>query len=108
MQMPVPHWLGMVAPHTCGLGHVPQDSVPPHPSEIVPHVAPSIAQVIALHAHRLATPAPPQVSNPAHAPQSSLPMQPSSAIPHSAPRSAHVFRLQAQTFASTSAIGIVC
>jgi hypothetical protein len=46
---PPPHWFGATAPHTWGGGHVPQFSVPPHLSAIVPQFAPSTWQVVGTH-----------------------------------------------------------
>jgi hypothetical protein len=40
---------------------VPQVSVPPQPSEIVPHVLPWAAQVVGVQPHALAVPPPPHV-----------------------------------------------
>jgi hypothetical protein len=34
-----PHWLGPPPPHVAGAMQLPQLSVPPHPSGIVPHAA---------------------------------------------------------------------
>src|ERR1043165_4331054 len=45
VHVPAPHWLGAGAPHTCMPGQLPQGSVLPQPSEMVPHLAPTAAQV---------------------------------------------------------------
>jgi hypothetical protein len=91
---PIPHWLGIVAPQTCMPVHVPHMIVFPQPSEVVPHLAPSAAQVVGLHSHLVTL----QVNGAAQLPQSSLPPQPSSTIPHSALACWHVFGGQAHTF----------
>jgi hypothetical protein len=40
--VPAPHLLPV---HVCPLGHVPQLSTPPHPSDTMPQVAPTCEQV---------------------------------------------------------------
>jgi hypothetical protein len=69
---------------------LPHESVPPHPSEIVPHCAPIASQVVGMHGlHVLAT-----VSQAEPAPQDahvSSPPQPSGTFPH---RPSHVFGTQ--------------
>jgi hypothetical protein len=36
-------------PHVAGVAHFPQSSIPPHPSDTDPQLAPSVAQVTGLH-----------------------------------------------------------
>jgi hypothetical protein len=42
------HWL--LALQVCPVGQVPQASVPPQPSLILPQIAPSAVQVVGVHA----------------------------------------------------------
>ena len=59
-----PHTPGIEPPpHKLGETQLPQDNVPPHPSESEPQFFPRAAQVVGVHTpHTLAVPAPPQVS----------------------------------------------
>ncbi len=77
-------------PQVSGGLQVPHTSVPPHPSDTLPQVAPRSAQVFGLHPQALGTSAPPQVSGAVQPPQSRITPQPSESLPHSAPRSAQV------------------
>ena len=75
--------------------HLPQSSVPPQPSEMVPQLAPRLAHVVGVHElpapHTLATPPAPQLWPAGHAPpQSSVPPQPSGRLPQSLPSAAQV------------------
>ncbi len=79
-----PHWPWV---HTSGSLQLPQTMLFPQPSLMVPHDAPTSAQVFAVHPQALACPPPPHVSGDVHAPQSSTLPQPSLVVPHSAPRS---------------------
>ena len=73
--------------------HVPQLSVPPHPSEAVPQLNPSWEHVFGVQvaAQTLLV----QVWPAAHVPQLSVPPQPSEAVPHLNPSWEHVFGVQA-------------
>jgi hypothetical protein len=62
---------------------VPQSSVVPQPSSMVPHVAPSASHVLAVQPHRLTLPPPPHVAGVWHVPQWSVPLHPSGASPQS-------------------------
>jgi hypothetical protein len=101
----LPQTFGLPAPHTRGAVHVPQESVPPHPSIAAPQSYPRLAQVLSVHAGppasvtsppHLSNPPPPQYALPEHgvALQSIALPQPSEALPQSYPRSAHVFGVQ--------------
>jgi hypothetical protein len=74
--------------------HVPQKTVPPHSSDIVPQLAPRAAQVVGVHPQRFGTPLPPQVSGAAQEPHASVPPQRSEMVPHSTPIWAQVVGLQ--------------
>jgi hypothetical protein len=61
--------------------HVPHDNILPHPSSMVPQVAPSASHVFAVQPHRFALPLPPHVLGALHVPQRSVPPHPSGASP---------------------------
>jgi hypothetical protein len=61
--------------------HEPQESTPPQPSEIEPHVAPWAEQVVGVQPQTFAAPAPPHVCGAVHEPQESVPPQPSEIVP---------------------------
>jgi hypothetical protein len=48
-------------PHVVPAAHVPHDNVPPHPSGQLPHVLPSVVQLVGVHPHTFGTPPPPHV-----------------------------------------------
>jgi hypothetical protein len=87
VQTPMPHWLGIVAPHTCMPAQLPHGSVFPQPSEMVPHLAPTAAHVVALQTHLLAV----HEDGAVQLPQSSVPPHASSTSPHSACTLSQVF-----------------
>ena len=99
-----PHTFGVPAPpHTWPPGHVlPQSTIPPHPSAILPQFAPW--QVTGMHCppsapttalpHTLDVPPPPQVCGNVHGWQYAVtPSQPSACGPQRPGWSAHVFGL---------------
>jgi hypothetical protein len=73
---------------------VPQSSVVPQPSSMLPQVAPSASQVLGEQPHWWALPLPPQVAGAWQVPQWSVPLQPSGASPQSYPRPPHVAGVQ--------------
>jgi len=92
---PDPHELAIPAPpQSFGSVQVPQASVPPHPSGMVPQSLPRAAHVDATHPDDV----PPlgtqtfalHVSVPEHVPQLSVPPQPSAAVPQLLPREVQV------------------
>jgi len=87
-----PHRFGTFPPpHVLGAVHVPQSSVPPHPSGMVPQLAPSAAHVLGVQPHVYGVVPPPHVSGKTHgSPQSSAVPHPSSGLPHVAPSWPHV------------------
>jgi hypothetical protein len=70
-----------LATHVRLAGQVPQSSTPPHPSPIIPQLAPSESQVCAAQPHLFMTPLPPHVWGAVQLPQWSIPPQPSGASP---------------------------
>jgi hypothetical protein len=58
VQAAVPHPFGPAPPHVWPAGHVPQFTVPPQPSRIVPHVAPIWLHVAGTHPQRFGPPPP--------------------------------------------------
>jgi len=75
-------------PHVCGAVHVPHESVPPQPFEIVPQFFPWAAQVVGVHAaapHTFAMPLPPHVCGAVHVPHASVPPQPFEIVPQFLP-----------------------
>jgi hypothetical protein len=90
MHGPIPHWFGeppvpVPPPHTSGAVHVPQSSIPPHPSASVPHVAPRAWQVVGVHPHTLGVPPPAHVLKPVQVPQVCVFAQLSTNVPQLAP-----------------------
>ena len=82
-------------PQVVGAGQVPQLSIFPQPSAIMPQLAPRAAHVVGLHPHLPDVPPPPQVAGATHGlPQSSALPHPSEACPHSTPTSEHFFGTQ--------------
>jgi hypothetical protein len=82
----VAHTFGVPPPpQVIGLAHVPHESMPPQPSEIVPQVAPCAAQGVGAQPH---VPAALQVCPVGHEPQSSVPPQPSLTGPQVLPSEA--------------------
>jgi hypothetical protein len=78
---------------------VPQESVPPQPSDGVPQFAASESHVAGEHPHTFAVPPPPQVSSPEQVPQSSIPPHPSDGVPQFAASESHVLGEQPHAFA---------
>src|SRR6185295_16926028 len=76
------------------LQHVPQSSVPPHPSGIVPQFFPCAAHVVGVQPQTFAVPPPPHVCGAVHVPQSSVPLHPFGIVPQSFPCAAHVVGVQ--------------
>src|SRR5438094_5907967 len=74
----------------CGAVQVPQVSVPPQPSAIVPQFFPWAAHVVGVQPQTFATPPPPQVWGAVQVPQLSVPPQPSAIVPQFFPWAAHV------------------
>jgi hypothetical protein len=96
---PPPHWLGTPPPpQICGAVHAPHWSKPPQPSPCGPHVAPSAAHVVGMHAaappHWLNVPPPPHVWGGVHEPHWMIPPHPSPDAPHPIPSCAHVLGTQ--------------
>ncbi len=91
-----PQTLGVPsAPQIAGAVQLPQSSVPPQPSEIMPHSALSALQVVGTQSHTLGVPPPPHVSGATQDPQSSgCGHVPFAMLPHSAPSSAQVAGVQ--------------
>jgi hypothetical protein len=89
-----PHWLCVLAPQISPLAHVPQSSVPPHPSPIGPQFACCAAHVSGVHIavgvpHTLGVPLPPHVCPIGQVPQSINPPHPSAIGPQFTCSSAH-------------------
>jgi hypothetical protein len=65
-----PQTFGVASPpHVAGAVHVPQSSVPPQPSGIMPQFAPFAWQVVLMQPHTFDVPPPPHVSEPVQDPQ---------------------------------------
>ena len=75
---------------------VPQSSVPPQPSAIVPQLAPLAPQVVCVQLvpHLLGMPPPPQLAGAVQLPQSRMPPQPSATGPQFAPMPTQVLGVQ--------------
>jgi hypothetical protein len=80
---PTPQTLGPPPPQNSGGVHVPQGTVPPHPSGANPQFWPAghICFTQFGCPHWFATPPPPQVCGGVHIPQGTLPPQPLEAMP---------------------------
>src|SRR5258705_103185 len=86
-----PHTLGtLFPPHAFVPPHLPQSSMPPHLSSIVPQFFPSATQVVLTHPQTFSTPPPPHVDGGMQGPQSSTLLQPSEMSPQFLPAAAHV------------------
>jgi hypothetical protein len=72
----------MLATHMRLGGQEPQSSTPPHPSPIIPQLAPSASHVCAVQPHLFVMPPPPHVFGAMQLPQWSIPPHPSGASPH--------------------------
>ena len=88
---------------------VPQVTVPPHPSGMVPHslVLEPHDTVGVQRPQRFAVPPPPHVSPLAHVPQFSVPPQPSARLPQFEPLCAQVPRVQCATTHSPVALSYI-
>jgi hypothetical protein len=94
---PCPQTLGVPPPpQVCGETHAPQLRLCPHPSLIVPQLAPTCAHVVAAHCtpHTFGVPPPPHVDGAMHAPHWSTLPQPSLMDPQLAPACAQVVAMQ--------------
>jgi hypothetical protein len=91
-----PHPFGPPPPQFWPAGQVPQVTVAPHPSRIVPQLAPTLPQVVATQPQMCGA-TPPQTSGSVQAPQVSMPPHPSGTTPHAAPSVAHVAATQGAT-----------
>jgi hypothetical protein len=85
--VPPPAWHVLLGEHVCPLGQVPQLSVLPHPSAMVPQpLAGHVFGVQVCGTHTLFT----QVAFTAQVPQLSVPPQPSAMLPQFLPWAAQV------------------
>jgi hypothetical protein len=91
VMVPPPGWHVLLGEQVCPLRHVPQLSVPPHPSEIVPHEF--VGHVFGVHVCVTQTLLV-QVALTAQVPQLSEPPQPSGMVPQFLPWAAHVVGVQ--------------
>ena len=79
-----PQTLAVPAPaQVSGAVQVPQSSVPPQPSGMLPQFMPRAAHVVGVHPQTFAVPPPPHVCGAVHAGQSRTPPQPSDFCPQS-------------------------
>jgi hypothetical protein len=81
-----------------GNAHVPQLSVPPHPSGTVPQFLDP--HVCGVHAQTFGTLPAPHVSKPVHVPQFRVPPHPSGTVPQFLPSDAHVTGVHPQTLST--------
>ncbi len=81
-----------------GAVQVPQSSVPPQPSGMLPQSVPCAAHVVGVQ-HTFGVPPPPQTAGAGQVPQFKVPPQLSGMPPQLAPCAAHVVRVQPHTFA---------
>ena len=77
-------------PHVCGLVQLPQLSVPPQPSPMLPQFFPWAAQLVGVHPQTFEVPAPPHVCGLVQLPQLSEPVHPSEMVPQFLPWAKHV------------------
>jgi hypothetical protein len=86
----VQHWWLTV--QLCPVGHWPQATTPPQPSDSVPQFSPAghVVRGTQPVPHWLDVPPPPHVSGALHVPQFRVPQQPSGMTPQVAPEAAQV------------------
>jgi len=93
VHIPGPQTFALVPPQTSVPVQVPQSSVLPHPSGVLPQLKPSDMHAAGVQGgapHTFMVPVPPQVAGAVHVPQFSTLPQPSAAVPQSRPWSAQL------------------